>query len=97
MKITAQDKITAETLKQLIEGTDDLSLAKGLAIGVIETLTDAAHQITQPLWEGLTNAQDLLTEIDEITECVKHDMSMFQEHTRNFEAFCEDIRKDDSE
>ena len=96
-QIQGQDATTVEALKQLLEGTDDMSLAKGLAIGVIETLSDATHKISAHLWEGTINAQDLRAELDDIANCVIHDMRMFQEHTKNFETFCKRIREGDSD
>lgn len=47
---------------QLIEGTDDFSLARVLALGLLETLTSAAHSLSFGLFEGSSSSAELLSE-----------------------------------
>ncbi len=90
---TAEEKITAEFLKLMIEGTTDTDIAKGLVMSAIETLTDTTHQLTLPLCEGYTNAQELMSEFDKIATGLIHDIRNLQNCARHFDDFCETVRE----
>ncbi len=98
---TAEEKITAEFLKLMIEGTTDTDIAKGLVMSAIETLTDTTHQLSLPLWEGYTNAQELMSEFDKLATGLIHEIHNLQNSARHFDVFCATVRKaieeDDSE
>ena len=71
----SMNEITQE-LKQRLEGTDDLSMAKGLAYALLETLTGAAHEISECLFRGETDAEGLLSVIDDNIAYVQHNTAM---------------------
>lgn len=86
----------AQELKRRLEGTDDLSMAKGLAYALLETLTGAAHEISECLFRGETDAEGLLSVIDDNIDYVQHNTAMLQRLTGNFEGLCAKIRKEDN-
>ncbi|MBR0251628.1 MAG: hypothetical protein IJQ77_11165 [Synergistaceae bacterium] len=81
-----------ETLKQMLEGTDDLSMARGLAYGVLYALNASAHEISECLFKGTDNAEGVLSVINWNIDFLQNNLNVIQNMTRNFECLCNDIR-----
>lgn len=86
----------AEVLTQLIEGTDDRSMAKGLAYALLETLTSAAHEVADCLFRGEADTNGILTVINDNIAFVRHNTAKLREMTSDFEGLCSSIRKGDN-
>ena len=82
-----------ELVKQRIEGTDNLSLAQGIAHGVLSTLTGAASEISDNLFEANCNAKELLKGVRQNINFVFHNLKILKDQIKNFESLCTEIRK----
>ena len=90
--MTAQE---TETLAvQCILGTDDLSLAQGLGHGLLETLTQASHDISEALFEANKNAGKLRELLSDVADYVQHNIGIFEESltASGFKSMCESVR-----
>ena len=81
-----------ELVKQRIEGTDNLSLAQGIAHGVLSTLTGAASEISDNLFEANCNAKELLKGVRQNINFVFHNLKILEDEIKNFESTCARIR-----
>ena len=90
--MTAQE---TETLAvQCILGTDDLSLAQGLGHGLLETLTQASHDIAEALFQANKNAGELRELLSDVAAYVQHNIGILEESLTNsgFKSMCESVR-----
>lgn len=81
-----------EVIKQRLDGTDDLSLARGLAIGFIETLSGAVHELSYLLFEGLATRDEILEAIKDNVSFVRHNSSIIHGFASDFDTLCENVR-----
>lgn len=85
-----------EVIKQKIEGTDDLSMARGLVFGLLETLTSVSHELTYALLEGLTDTKGFLDLVAENIDFINHNTKILRRFaTEDFETLCANVRKSD--
>ena len=82
-----------EFVKQRIEGTDDLSIAHGLAHGVLVTLTTTASEISEDLFEANTNAKKFRANLERHIEATLQELNVFKKQLKDFESLCAEIRK----
>ena len=80
-----------EILRQ-VEGTDDLSLARGLALGLLETLTSVTHELSYMLFEGSSTCDELLETLKEDIEHIRHNSSIIHGFASDFDTLCENVR-----
>lgn len=96
-KLNAEEVATIEEMKQILRGTDDRSLAQGLAIAFLNTLLEAGQEITECLCEGECNALGMLKLIKDNISFVQHNLSGIGKMVKDFNKLCEEIRKEDEE
>ena len=82
-----------EFVKQRIEGTDDLSIAQGIAHGVLVTLTTTASEISEDLFEANTNAKKFRANLERHIEATLQELNVFKKQLKDFESLCAEIRK----
>ncbi len=80
----------AETL----ESADRVNVVCGFSVVVLETLTDAAHDITEALINVGNDADSLLSDLKETLAYVASRTATFQSIAENFE---EAFRKEENE
>ena len=83
-----------ELLLQRFEGTDDLSLAQGLAHFALAILTAPVSEISDKLFEGNPDADKLLKLLDSKADYAMHCLKVLRKQIRNFDALCTQIRAD---
>ena len=86
-------EITTEFVTQRILGTDDLSIAQGLAHFALTILTAPTSEISETLFEANTSAKKLLKLLEQNTDCALHNLKVLKEQIQNFDSLCAEIRK----
>ena len=81
-----------EDILRRVEGTDNLSLARGLALGLLETLTSVTHELSYMLFEGSSTCDELLETIKSYVEHVRHNSSLLYGFASNFDEFADRVR-----
>ena len=89
----AIEKTMDELITQKILGTDDLSIAQGLAHGVLVTLTTTASEISEDLFEANTNAKEFRTNLERHIEATLQELNVFKKQLKDFDSLCAEIRK----
>lgn len=84
--------IDNETMKQLIEGTTDMDIARGLCYGVLETLNDGSHEISFRLFEGELDAAVLLDIVHGVINFIEHNLAILKKEVTEFDSLCEEVR-----
>ena len=87
---------TTEFVTQRVLGTDDLSIAQGLAHFALTILAEPASEISETLFEANTSAKKLLKLLDQNTDCALHNLKVLKEQIQKFETLCAEIRKTDA-
>lgn len=86
-----------EAIAQRLDGTDDFSLARCLAIGLLETLTNSGHELSFELFQGTADANSLLAVIVAVIDFANSNMAIIRRFaTSDFDTFCEGVREGDS-
>ena len=84
-----------EDILRRVEGTDNLSLARGLALGLLETLTSVTHELSYMLFEGSSTCDELLKTLKEDIEHIRHNSSILYGFASNFDEFADRVRTGD--
>ncbi len=69
------------------------SIAGGLALSVLATLTDAANDITTYLTSGEADTEGILSVINDILADLQTSATNFQNLTANFDGLCESLKE----
>ena len=88
-----EETLTIEQVTQLIEGTDDASIAQGLALGCLNTIFDAGQEITQTLFEGSYSAEELLKLLQENIAFVRKNFEILNDVIEDFDETCKAVRQ----
>lgn len=86
------NNIDTETLQQLVEGTTDMDIVRGLCYGVLETLNEGSHEISYRLFEGELNAAGLLDILHGVINFVEHNLVILKKEVTEFDSLCEEVR-----
>ena len=92
-----QQGMNAETLKQMVEGTDDLSMARGLVYALLATLTNTTQELSEVLYRGEKGAKGILSVIRGNIDFIRHNTSIIRDMANNFEELCSEIREEAGE
>ena len=89
----AIEKTMDELITQKILGTDDLSIAQGLAHFALTILTAPANELSETLFEANIGSKKLLKLLDSKADCAIHGLKVLKDQIKNFESLCAEIRK----
>ena len=89
-----QQGMNIEELKQIVEGTDDLSMARGLVYALLATLTNTTQELSELLFSGEKGAQGILSVILGNIDFIQHNTSIIRDMANNFEELCSEIREE---
>ena len=81
-----------ELITQRVLGTDDLSLAQGLAHSFLATVTASASEVSECLFEADTNAKQLLRLLEHNIDDTLHNLKICKTQIVNFDSLCSEIR-----
>lgn len=91
---TVQQGMNIEELKQIVEGTDDLSMARGLIYALLATLTNTTQELSEVLYRGEKGAKGILSVILGNIDFIQHNTSIIRDMANNFEELCSEIREE---
>ena len=83
---------TLEQLQNIINGVDAESIAKGLAISTLATLTEATNNIAHFLFEGNGTYEDVLKILENNISFIQTNLKIISDGIEDFDDFCFEVR-----
>ena len=88
------NSIDIELIRQKLEGTDSLSIARGLAYAALMTWSHATNDLSETLLRGETDANGLIAVMKDCIAFAQNNAAVLMKQLDNFDALCAEVRKE---